>query len=213
MSIVVYGADPDAAYTLERRLELTGAEIWPARSVRHALELARAGPDVVALAWTGDRRDHLKLVRRLQQESSPVPVLVALTDPTTDAWVASLDAGADACVGIYQNEAELWAQCTALARRGAQRQSLTIKRTGADGERRGAETPLSEIELGLMKKLTRHPGRVVPTSSLVSLAPSKGALAVAICRLRPKVTPHRIRSVRNRGYVLQMAAAATARRA
>lgn len=304
LTIVAYAAEAELAHTLERRLELTGAQVWAARSVRHALELARGGADIVAVGWTGARRDHLGLVRRLQQEGSAVPILVALSDPTTDAWVASFEAGADGCVTLYQHEAEIGAHCAALARRARQSRhprpvragpivvhptsltatirgtsiSLTVKEhtilsrlaarfgnvvrrdelhsldlttaalesvlsrlrkklpglrlkairergyvllpvgaalphrdespraTDEPAGKPPGERPLTELEEALMRKLARHPGRVVPTPVLEALAPSKGALVVALSRLRPKVAPHRIRAVRNRGYVLELAA-------
>lgn len=216
MTVLVFGADPQAAEMLASSLTRGGAEAWVASSLRHAIDLAAAPPDVVAVAWDGARRDRLKLVRHLDEESSPLPILVALSHPTVDAWVRALEEGADVCVAAYQHEDELAAQCVALARRAERARApraaaagpIRVEAMSPIATLRGRPVSLTSSEHVVLAQLVKRLGKVVKREDLDPYPGrfSTSALESVISRLRKKLDGFELRAIRERGYVLMPAA-------
>lgn len=211
-TIVVYGVDRADKERLVRRLQAGGAEVSIAGSLRRAVQLAAARPDLVAVAWDGDPA-RLKLVDLLHEARSPVPILVALSQPTVEACVRALNAGADVCVVSYLDEEELAAQCAALVRRARSSSKtrpfgggpLVVEATAPVATVNGREVRLTSGEHFILKRLADRLGDVVPRNdlSLYGGRTTDSSLESSISRLRAKLPGFDLRAVRDQGYVLR----------
>lgn len=158
--------------------------------------------------------DGLETLRRIRGRTS-IPVIMLTARGDEADRVVGLEMGADDYIPKPFSSRELLARLRAVLRRlhpevGAERLSEAgvevepaSRRVRVEGE--GVE--LTGLEFDLLVALMRRAGRVVPRSSLLSEAGrddttvGERTVDVHISKLRKKVGPGRIRTVRGVGYV------------
>ena len=177
--------------------------------------LASTAYDAVVLDLGLPKRDGLSLLRWLRTRPDPVPVLVLTARGAGGDRVAGLDAGADDYLAKPFELAELQARVRALLRRSKGVASPVIRcgrvalepvtRTVTlDGER----VDLLPREFATLEALLLNAGRVLSRTQLEDKLYGWGgevesnAVEVYVHRLRRKLHPELIRTVRGVGYLV-----------
>lgn len=174
--------------------------------------------DVVALDFELPQLSAPQFIRRLRHEGRQFPVLVMGDRQKADQQVASLDSGADGFLGKPFSIDELQAMLRAMHRQhlGRTQPLITAGPLALDPAARtaslfGEPIELSVREFALLQALMESSGRVVSKSRLEeALYPwneevESNAVEVHVHRLRKKLGPGFIRTVRGMGYALDAA--------
>ena len=184
--------------------------------------LASDSYDLVVLDLALPGVDGLRVLRRLRDRRSRIPVLVLSARDALEDRVAGLDEGADDYLTKPFDLPEFEARVRALLRRGQYQagDSLTHGRLRLDLAARRVfhdDQPieLSARELGVIELLMARQGRVVTKEQLVDRLfgwgedVSSNAIEVYVHRVRKKLEPFDIdiRTVRGMGYLLEKARA------
>jgi DNA-binding response OmpR family regulator len=218
MSIRVLLIDDDARLRelLTSYLGQNDVTIEQARDGQAGLDaLRRDSFDAVLLDIMMPGIDGLSVLRRIR-DNSQIPVLMLTAKGDEADRVVGLELGADDYVTKPFSSRELLARLRAVLRRthpqaGSERLSangvevsLGTRETRVDG----TAVELTGLEFDILVALLRRPGRVIPRHALLAEA-GRGELAVGertidvhISKLRKKVGPNRIKTVRGVGYVL-----------
>jgi len=201
------------------------------REERHAVSLAKDGPEGLATARNGgwdiiivDRLlpelDGVSVVRRLRAEGIEAPVLFLTALSGIDERVAGLNAGGDDYLAKPFALSELLARVQALGRRS--RTTVTTVLRIADLEidliahkvfRGGCAIDLQPREFQLLEYLMRYSDQVVTRAMLLEnvwglhFDPRTNVVETHISRLRAKLSrgdkPDLIQTVRGNGYRLR----------
>ncbi|MGE5130017.1 MAG: response regulator [Sphingomonadaceae bacterium] len=184
--------------------------------------LASDSYDLVVLDLALPGVDGLRVLRRLRDRRSRIPVLVLSARDALEDRVAGLDEGADDYLTKPFDLPEFEARVRALLRRGQYQagDSLTHGRLRLDLAARRVfhgdqPVELSARELGVIELLMARQGRVVTKEQLVDRLfgwgedVSSNAIEVYVHRVRKKLEPFDIdiRTVRGMGYLLEKARA------
>jgi two-component system copper resistance phosphate regulon response regulator CusR len=199
---------------VRRALEAEGMAVDPAGDGDDGLRLALSRSyDLIILDLVMPGLDgHAVLERILDQKpSQPVLVLSALND--TSSKVRSLELGAEDYISKPFSLEELLARVRARLRSAARSEAtrLAAGSLSLDLIRRQADAgsgpiALSEREFLLLSELVRNAGRTVSKERLLSSVwgyhfdPGSNVVDVYIRRLRAKVGPEAITTVRGVGY-------------
>jgi len=164
--------------------------------------------------------DGMRVLKRLRDRRSRIPVLVLSARDALEDRVAGLDEGADDYLTKPFDLPEFEARVRALMRRGQYQagSSLTHGRLRLDLAARRVfhddqPVELSARELGVLELLLARQGRVVTKEQLVDRLFGWGedvgsnAIEVYVHRVRKKLEPFDIdiRTVRGMGYLLEKA--------
>jgi two-component system, OmpR family, response regulator len=202
--------------------QLRGAMVEAGFAVDHAADgeealfLGETEPyDAVVLDLGLPRLDGLTVLRRWRGAGRTMPVLILTA---RDAWtekVEGLNAGADDYLAKPFAMAELIARLRALVRRahGLARPEIALGALLVDTAARavtwrGAPVRLTALEYGLLAYLAHHPGRPVSKTELIEhlyaqdFDRDSNTLEVVVGRLRRKLDPRLIETVRGQGYRL-----------
>lgn len=191
---------------------------------RQALAALRAGAfDLVILDLGLPGMDGLEVLRNLRAGGGATPVLVLTARDTAAQRVAGLDAGADDYLVKPFDVDELLARVRALQRRGRgaalnviEHGPLRLDPTSFSVTCEGRAVALQRREFMLLQKLLESPGQVLSRAQLEESVygwdggVESNSLDVHIHRLRRKLYPEVIRTVRGVGYVVDPAPAAPA---
>lgn len=177
------------------------------------------GTDVMVLDLALPDLSGIELCRTLRSAGCTTPILMLTAHSEVAQRIESLDAGMDDFLGKPFAVAELCARVRALARRratglatpsfdrGGVHIDFASRRVTSDSKPLG----LTAREWALLESLALRRGRVVPREELlievwgeVSEA-SSASLDVLIARIRRKLAIDVIRTLRNRGYALELA--------
>ncbi|MFA7606030.1 MAG: response regulator transcription factor [Rhodocyclaceae bacterium] len=217
MRILVVEDEPRLATQLHGALEAAGYAVDAASNGRDALHLGEQEPyDAVVLDLGLPLLDGLSVLRRWRSGGRNMPVLILTA---RDAWhekVDGIDAGADDYLTKPFHMEELLARLRALIRRAAGQASAEIL-CGAVvlDTRRGLVTvdglavTLTSHEYRLLSYLMHRPGQIVSRGELVEhlyaqdFDRDSNTIEVFIGRLRKKLPPGLIETVRGLGYRLQ----------
>jgi two-component system copper resistance phosphate regulon response regulator CusR len=213
--ILVVDGEPRTTLVLDRALTEYGHGVDAAPDGPRALELAASGAYrlvLLELALPGE--DGMEVLRRMiaARPEQQVMVLSALAEVETK--VRCLDLGAVDYVTKPVSLAELLAR---VRRRLAGTVGERVLRVGPvtlDLQRRvvdvGADSiPLTGREFLLLRHLMLQPGEVCARADLLSevwgysFDPGTNVVDVCVRRLRAKVGPERIETIRNVGYAFQ----------
>lgn len=193
-----------------RRHNIAVDRVGGTRALTSALKTNR--PDLLILATL---KDCPKLLKRLRRREPVLPILVLhnLKDP--DDRIRILNAGADDCVVVTVESAELAAKVKALHRREAPQRSHVLThgnlRLEPDAFRltvSGQEQPLARREFAVLQTLLENDGKVVSHRHLEQSVYewrddlASNALEVHIHNLRKKLGHERIRTIRGVGYTI-----------
>lgn len=172
--------------------------------------------DAVVLDLGLPRVDGLTLLRRWRDAGVPLPVLVLTARGSWHEIVEGIDSGADDYVAKPFRIEEVLARVRALIRR-ASGQPYRVLRCGAISldprqarvTREGIPVRLTSHEFRVLSYLMHHPDRIVSQGELHEHIYARGVerdsntVEVFIARLRRKLGPAIIETVRGLGYRLR----------
>lgn len=215
MRVLVIDDEADVRSVVERALRADGHAVATASDLASARDRIVDGTDLVVLDLRLPDGFGLELCRELRKDGSTVPILLLTALSQVALRVEGLDAGADDFLGKPFAVAELRARVRALGRRGAMPRGLTwqgddvvLDLAGRHATRAGQAVAVTAREWAILEILVRRAGRVVPRSDLLESVwgdaseTAANSLEVLVGRLRRKLGPDLIRTLRGEGYAL-----------
>ena len=218
MRLLLIEDDAPLRLTLARQLEADGYRVDLAKDGEEGLFLAQEYPvDLLIVDLGLPKLNGLKIVQRLRQEGSTVPVLILTARSSWQDKVVGLEAGADDYLVKPFEYPELLARIKALLRRSLKTASdvlnlgpMSIDLSSQSVQLNGAVLELTTFEYRLLETLVRRRPGVVTRQALSDYLYPHGedrdsnVLEVLVGRLRRKLDPGGraglIETVRGRGY-------------
>lgn len=215
MHVLIVEDDPRLGRVLDRLFTTDRHVVELVTSGSDALDVvdAGAGLDVIVLDIGLPDVSGLEVCRRLRDRGSSVPVLMLTARDAVPDRVAGLDAGADDFLAKPFAVAELRARVRALGRRGPIERHATVMLGQASlnlatrtATREGRELPITAREWEVLQLLINRQGRVVSRATILELIwgeitdKANGSLDVIMARIRRKLGPDSIRTIRGEGY-------------
>ncbi len=216
MRILLVEDDRDLSRQLKASLSDAGYAVDHAPDGEEAQFLGDTEPyDAVVLDLGLPKVDGVSVLERWRKAGMSAPVLILTARGAWSEKVAGFDAGADDYLTKPFHTEELLARLRALVRRatghaaptlscGALRLDPRAARATVDGE----PLRLTSLEYRLLHYLMMHQGRVIGRTELVEhlydqdFDRDSNTIEVFIGRLRKKVGPDRIETMRGLGYRL-----------
>jgi two-component system OmpR family response regulator len=216
MRLLVVEDDPDLRRQLVQALSDAGYAVDQTGDGEEALFLGETEPyDAVVLDLGLPVMDGLTVLEKWREQARQMPVLILTA---RDRWrdkVQGIDAGADDYLAKPFHTEELLARVRALLRRSAGQASaeltcgpLTLDTRTARVTLDGSPVKVTSLEYRLLSYLMHHKGRVVSRSELTEhlydqdFDRDSNTIEVFIGRLRKKLSPDLIKTVRGLGYQL-----------
>ncbi len=220
MRLLLVEDDPTLRAQLRTGLAAAGYAVDEADNGRDALHLGATEPfDAVVLDLGLPQLDGLSVLQRWREAGLTLPVLILTA---RDGWhdkVAGIDAGADDYLTKPFHTEELLARLRALIRRAhglasplLQHGALLLDTRSGRVTQDGQPVSLTSHEFRLLAYLMHRPGQVVSRSELTEhlyaqdFDRDSNTIEVFIGRLRRKLPPGLIETVRGLGYRLTDAA-------
>jgi two-component system response regulator QseB len=217
MRLLILEDDPDLGDALATGLRQSGQAVdWFRDGHRAEAALDGAPYDALVLDLGLPGTDGMTWLRRWRGRGLNLPVLILTARDAVGQRIAGLDAGADDYLIKPIGIDELSARLRALLRRASGR-AQALWTHGAlqfDPATRqvlwqGREVDLTGREVAILEVLLTHPQRVMSKTQLLEKLydwsgsePESNALEVHVHRLRRKIHPGIIRTVRGVGYAL-----------
>jgi len=216
MRILLVEDEPTLRAQLAQALQAAGYAVDEADNGRDALHLGQTEPfDAVVLDLGLPQLDGLSVLRRWREEGHAMPVLILTARDHWHDKVSGIDAGADDYLTKPFHGEELLARLRALIRRASGLASPLL-RCGplALDTRSGRVTVgnepvnLTSHEYKVLSYLMHRPGAVVSRSELTEHIYAQdhdrdsNTIEVFVARLRRKLPPELIETVRGLGYRL-----------
>ncbi|WP_158916507.1 response regulator transcription factor [Caulobacter sp. S45] len=216
MRVLLVEDDPDLSRQLKQALADAGYAVDYAPDGEEAQFLGETEPyDAVVLDLGLPKTDGVTVLERWRKGGMAAPVLILTARGAWSEKVAGFDAGADDYLTKPFHTEELLARLRALMRRaaghaqaalecGALRLDPRAARAAVDGE----PLRLTSLEYRLLHYLMMHQGRVISRTELVEhlydqdFDRDSNTIEVFVGRLRKKIGPDRIETVRGLGYRL-----------
>jgi len=216
MRILLVEDDPDLSRQLKQALTDAGYAVDHAPDGEEAQFLGDTEPyDAVVLDLGLPKIDGASVLEKWRRDGVLTPVLILTARAAWSEKVAGFDAGADDYLTKPFHTEELLARLRALVRRaaghaapalvcGGLRLDPRAARASVDGE----PVRLTSLEYRLLHYLMMHQGRVISRTELVEhlydqdFDRDSNTIEVFIGRVRRKVGPDRIETVRGLGYRL-----------
>jgi two-component system OmpR family response regulator len=216
MRVLVVEDDPDLRRQLKSGLEDSGYAVDVAADGEEAQFLGESEPyDVIVLDLGLPKVDGVTVLERWREEGMATPVLILTARDRWSEKVAGFDAGADDYLTKPFHTEELLARLRALMRRAAGHASsmlevgdLAVDTRSARAFVNGKAIKLTSHEFKLLRYLAHHAGEVISRSELVEhiydqdFDRDSNTIEVFVGRLRKKIGPDRIETVRGLGYRL-----------
>ncbi len=216
MRLLIAEDEPELAVQLKDAMEQVGYAVDLARDGEDALHLGSTEPyDAVVLDLGLPLLDGIQVLERWRGAGRNMPVLVLTARDRWTDKVAGIDAGADDYVAKPFHMAELQARLRALIRRASGHGSpeivcgpLRLDTRAARVSLGGAPVRLTGHEFRVLAYLMHHKGRVVSRTELTEhiydqdFDRDSNTIEVFIGRLRKKLGPELIETVRGLGYRL-----------
>lgn len=188
---------------------------WVRDGVAADVALASEAFSAVILDLGLPRLDGFSLLSRMRGRADRTPVLILTARDALEDRVGGLDAGADDYVAKPVAISELAARLRALVRRAAGVASgvlevgpVTLDPSTRLATWRGAPVDLAPREFAVLQALMLSAGRVLTREQLESSlyqwdqALESNAIEVHVHRLRRKLEPEVIRTIRGVGYMM-----------
>ena len=216
MRILLVEDDPDLSRQLKTALGDAGYAVDHAADGEEAHYLGDAEPyDAIVLDLGLPKMDGATVLERWRRDNIATPVLILTARGAWSDKVAGFDAGADDYLTKPFHTEELLARLRALLRRSAGIASSTLSCGGLRLDPRAARASvdgeplrLTSLEYRLLHYLMMHQGRVISRTELVEhlydqdFDRDSNTIEVFVGRLRKKIGPDRIETVRGLGYRL-----------
>ena len=225
MRVLVVEDDPDLSRQLKQALTDAGYAVDHAADGEEAHYLGENEPyDVIVLDLGLPKIDGVSVLERWRREGRATPVLILTARAGWSDKVAGFDAGADDYLTKPFHTEELLARLRALLRRAAGHAAPALSCGGLRLDPRAARASvngeplrLTSLEYRLLHYLMMHQGRVISRTELVEhlydqdFDRDSNTIEVFVGRLRKKIGPDRIETVRGLGYrLVALAGEATA---
>ncbi len=222
MRILLVEDDQDLQRLLKRALSDAGYVVDSASDGEEGHFLGDTEPyDAVILDLGLPKMDGVRVLQQWRKAGRTMPVLILTARDRWSDKVAGFDAGADDYLAKPFYTEELLARVRALLRRaagfataeieiGALRIDTRSSRVTLDGN----PVKLTSLEYRLLAYLAHHRGRVVSRTELVEhlydqdFDRDSNTIEVFVGRLRKKLDPNLIQTVRGLGYCLDTPEAA-----
>src|SRR6266498_4987504 len=217
--ILLIDDEPRILDFVARGLRSEGFEVDVASSGVHGLEMARSGRyDVIVLDLLMPGLDGTSVLRDVvdRRPDQPVIILSALGD--RDSKVGCLDLGADDYLTKPFVLDELIARIRARLRAHTRSSvpklvagHLTLDVVRREADAGSGPVALAEREFLLLQELMKNAGRTVSKGHLLAavwgsrFAPESNVVDVYVRRIRAKLGPEVIRTVRREGYRIDAA--------
>ena len=216
--MLVVDDSPELLDLVRRALERDAHRVRVAASVREAEdELRAATPDVLILDVELPDGTGVELCRALRKDGVRTPILILTAHGEVPQRVAGLDAGADDFLAKPFAVAELRARVRALGRRGPIERPTAVALAGVQldlGARRatrdGREVPITAREWAVLELLISRAGRIVSRTAILesvwgdATEGASASLDVIMARIRRKLGPEALRTVRGEGYAVDV---------
>jgi two-component system OmpR family response regulator len=216
MRILLVEDEPTLRAQLRAGLEEAGYVVDEAGNGRDAQHLGETEPfDVVVLDLGLPVLDGLTVLRNWRQGGRATPVLILTARDSWHEKVAGIDAGADDYLAKPFHMEELLARLRALIRRAQGLASPLLECGGLALDTRSGRVTLdarpvslTSHEYRLLAYLMHRPGQVVSRTELTEhlyaqdFDRDSNTIEVFVARLRKKLPPETIETVRGLGYRL-----------
>jgi two-component system OmpR family response regulator len=216
MRILLVEDDPDIARQLKQALGDAGYAVDHAPDGEEAQFLGETEPyDAVILDLGLPKIDGVSVLERWRREGMNSPVLILTARAAWSEKVAGFDAGADDYLTKPYHTEELLARLRALLRRATGKSQpvlscggLRLDPRAARASVNGEPVRLTSLEYRLLHYVMMHQGRVISRTELVEhlydqdFDRDSNTIEVFVGRLRKKIGPDRIETVRGLGYRL-----------
>ena len=216
MRLLVVEDDPDLNRQLVAALDDAGYAVDTALDGEEGHFLGDTEPyDAVILDLGLPKMDGISVLEQWRRDNHKMPVLILTARDRWSEKVAGMDAGADDYVAKPFHMEELLARIRALVRRAAGHATselecgpLRLDTKMARVTVEGVPVKLTSHEFRLLAYMMHHQGRVVSRTELVEhlydqdFDRDSNTIEVFIGRLRKKIPPELIGTVRGLGYCL-----------
>ena len=216
MRILLVEDDPNLSRQLKQALSDAGYAVDHAADGEEAHYLGDAEPyDAIVLDLGLPKMDGVTVLERWRRDAVQTPVLILTARAAWSEKVAGFDAGADDYLTKPFHTEELLARLRALLRRSAGHSAPSLACGGLRLDPRAARASvngeplrLTSLEYRLLHYLMMHQGRVISRTELVEhlydqdFDRDSNTIEVFIGRVRKKIGPERIETVRGLGYRL-----------
>jgi two-component system, OmpR family, response regulator len=206
--------DRDLRRQIARALEDSGYAVDVAADGEEGWHLGDTEPyDVIVLDLGLPEMDGISILERWRGDGKVTPVLILTARDRWSEKVAGFDAGADDYLTKPFHVEELLARLRALVRRAAGHASAALELGNLRLDTRssrvsvaGRPIKLTSHEFRLLSYMMHHQGRVVPRGELIEhiydqdFDRDSNTIEVFVGRLRKKIGPDRIETVRGLGY-------------
>ena len=217
MRLLILEDDPQLGDALASGLRQLGYAVdWFASGAQADAAIDSAPYDAAVLDLGLPGTDGMVWLRRWRERGSVLPVLILTARDGVEQRIGGLDAGADDYLIKPISTEELAARLRAMLRRATGRAqsewthgALRYDTVSKQVHWQGRPVELTARELALLEALLKHPQRVLSKTQLQEQLydwsgrePESNALEVHIHRLRRKIHPDIVRTVRGVGYAL-----------
>ena len=217
MRLLILEDDPQLGDALASGLRQLGHAVdWFAGGAQADAAIDSAPYDAAVLDLGLPGTDGMVWLRRWRERGSVLPVLILTARDGVEQRIGGLDAGADDYLIKPISTEELAARLRAMLRRATGRAqsewthgALRYDTVSKQVHWQGRPVELTARELALLEALLKHPQRVLSKTQLQEQLydwsgrePESNALEVHIHRLRRKIHPDVVRTVRGVGYAL-----------
>lgn len=217
--ILLVEDEPDLARLVVQGLAECGHEVDQAERGDVGFRLASEGDyDLLIVDRVLPGMDGLSLVRHLREKRSSLPVLFLSGLGALHERVEGLNCGGDDYLPKPFAFTELVARIEALLRRPPMVEMLVLRAGTLEMDlikrrvaKAGQEIQLLPREFALLEYLMRHPDQLVTRTMLLEgvwnyrFDPKTNIVETHVSRLRSKIGPGLILTVRNSGYLLRTA--------
>ncbi len=214
MRLLVVEDDASLRTDLLKVLEDRGDVVESSGDGNDALYMAQSEPwDAIVLDLNLPGLDGLSILKELRSNDNSTPVLVLSARDTWKDVVTGLRGGADDYMSKPFVIEELIARIEALVRRssGRAQAEITIGELSIDPASKsvtfkGRDVPLTAFEFRALEYLSRNAGVVINQETLIQhiyaqdMDLNSNVIEVLIARIRKKISPKVIKTVRGHGY-------------
>ncbi len=216
MLVLVIDDHQEVRELLVRALGRDGHRVEESASLAEARAiLAGLAPDLIVLDLGLPDGAGEELCRELRSGGRDVPILLLTAHGAVPRRVAGFEAGADDFLAKPFAVAELRARVRALGRRGPLHRPVVTRLGSVEldlAARRalhdGREVPITAREWAVLELLASRAGRVASRFAILDAvwgddsAAASSSLEVIVARIRRKLGPTVVRTVRGEGYAL-----------
>lgn len=218
MRVLIVDDDTELLQLVKKALERDGHEIFICISGEQALDVARTARPEIALVDLGlPMLSGEQLVTQLRARDSSVAILVVTAQSAVSSRVRCLDHGADDYLVKPFALAELRARVRALSRRiprvkGTEKlrwKDVELDFAARRATRSGQDAPITAREWAILEVLANRIGQVVERREIIERVwnqpedeNTQASLEVLIGRIRRKLSPDILSTLRGQGYRL-----------